>query len=228
MVRLLLVDDDARLRELLTRYLAEQGFHVTAVADGRAMDKALSRAAYDFLILDIMLPGEDGLSLCRRLRAEGRYLPLLMLTARGDEADRIVGLDIGADDYLAKPFNPRELVARINAIMRRQNTPPEKKLRFGRYQLDLHERTLTAAGVAIDLTTAEFDLLRVLATHPRQPLSRDILMQLARGRDHTPFDRSIDVRISRLRRILEEDPAHPRYIQTLWGFGYVFNPGDPE
>ncbi len=228
MLRILLVDDDIRLRELLTRYLSEQGFAVTAVQDGRAMDKALSRAAYDFLILDIMLPGEDGLSLCRRLRADGRYIPLLMLTARGDESDRIVGLDLGADDYLAKPFNPRELVARINAILRRQRPPPEKKLRFGRYELDIHERTLTADGVPVDLTTAEFDLLRVFATHPRQPLSRDILMQLARGRDHMPFDRSIDVRISRLRRLLEDDPAKPRFIQTLWGFGYVFNPGDAE
>lgn len=226
MPRVLLVDDDARLRELLTRYLSEQGFAVTAVPDGRAMDKALARAAYDMLILDIMLPGESGLNICQRLRREGRYIPLLMLTARGDEADRIMGLDLGADDYLAKPFNPRELVARINAVLRRQRPPDDKKLRFGRYQLDIHERTLTTDGTAVNLTTAEFDLLRVFATHPRQPLSRDVLMQLARGRDHMPFDRSIDVRISRLRRLLEDDPAKPRIIQTVWGFGYVFNPGD--
>ena len=228
MPRILLVDDDARLRELLSRYLSEQGFVVVAVPDGRAMDKALARAAYDLLILDIMLPGESGLDVCRRLRAEGRYIPLLMLTARGDEADRIMGLDLGADDYLAKPFNPRELVARINAVLRRQRPPDDKKLRFGRYQLDIHERALTADGTPVDLTTAEFDLLRVLVTHPRQPLSRDILMQLARGRDHMPFDRSIDVRISRLRRLLEDDPAKPHFIQTVWGFGYVFNPGDSQ
>ena len=224
MTRVLLVDDDSRLRELLTRYLKEQGFAVTAVADGRGMDKALSRVPYDFLILDLMLPGEDGLSLCRRLRSEGHYLPLLMLTARGSEADRIAGLDIGADDYLSKPFNPRELVARINAILRRHSSPVAKSLHFGPYTLDLHTRSLSAAGTRLEITTAEFELLRVLATHPRQPLSRDTLMQLARGRDHTPFDRSIDVRISRLRRLLEPDPSHPRFIQTLWGFGYVFIP----
>lgn len=224
MIRILLVDDDSRLRELLTRYLKEQGFAVTAVADGRGMDKALSRVPYDFLILDLMLPGEDGLSLCRRLRSEGHYLPLLMLTARGSEADRIAGLDIGADDYLSKPFNPRELVARINAILRRHSTPAAKTIQFGPYTLDLHARSLCAAGTRLEITTAEFELLRVLATHPRQPLSRDTLMQLARGRDHTPFDRSIDVRISRLRRVLEPDPSHPRFIQTLWGFGYVFIP----
>ncbi|MHB8253347.1 MAG: response regulator [Acidiferrobacter sp.] len=226
MIRVLLVDDDSRLRELLTRYLSEQGFAVTAVADGRGMDKALSRVPHDFLILDLTLPGEDGLSLCRRLRSEGQHLPLLMLTARGDETDRIVGLEIGADDYLSKPFNPRELVARINAILRRRNAPPIKKFPFGRYLLDINDRALTADGARLDITTAEFELLRVFVTHPRQPLSRDSLMQLARGRDHTPFDRSIDVRISRLRRILEVDPGHPLFIQTLWGFGYVFNPGD--
>ena len=226
MTRVLLVDDDSRLRELLTRYLKEQGFAVTAVADGRGMDKALSRVPYDFLILDIMLPGEDGLSLCRRLRSEGHYLPLLMLTARGSEADRIAGLDIGADDYLSKPFNPRELVARINAILRRHSAPAAKKLYFGPYTLDLHARSLSAAGAQVEITTAEFELLRVLATHPHQPLSRDTLMQLARGRDHTPFDRSIDVRISRLRRLIESDPSRPRFIRTLWGFGYVFIPED--
>lgn len=226
MIRVLLVDDDSRLRELLTRYLKEQGFAVTAVADGRGMDKALSRVPYDFLILDIMLPGEDGLSLCRRLRSEGHNLPLLMLTARGSEADRIAGLDIGADDYLSKPFNPRELVARINAILRRHSAPAAKKLHFGPYTLDLQARSLSAAGARVEITTAEFELLRVLATHPRQPLSRDTLMQLARGRDHTPFDRSIDVRISRLRRLLESDPSRPRFIRTLWGFGYVFIPED--
>lgn len=224
MIRLLLVDDDSRLRELLTRYLKEHGFAVTAVADGRGMDKALSRLPHDFLILDLMLPGEDGLSLCQRLRSEGHYLPILMLTARGSEADRITGLDIGADDYLAKPFNPKELVARIKAILRRHSTPTAKTIPFGPYTLDLHARSLSIRGTRIDITTAEFELLRVLATHPRQPLSRDTLMQLARGRDHTPFDRSIDVRISRLRRLLESDPSHPRFIQTLWGFGYVFIP----
>ncbi|MDA8390524.1 MAG: two-component system response regulator OmpR [Gammaproteobacteria bacterium] len=224
MRRILVVDDDARLRELLTRYLTEQGFAVDALADGSGMDKALSRRLYDIIILDIMLPGEDGLSLCRRLRASGRALPVLMLTAKGDEADRISGLELGADDYLGKPFNPRELVARVNAILRRQGNPPTNQIAFGPFVLDIQARRLTLDGKQIDITTADFELLRVFATHPHQPLSRDTLMQLARGRDYLPFDRSIDVRISRLRRVLEHDPAHPQWIQTLWGSGYVFTP----
>ncbi len=224
MRRILLVDDDARLRELLTRYLTEQGFTVDAVADGPGMDKALSRRLYDIIILDIMLPGEDGLSLCGRLRAEGRTLPVLMLTAKGDEADRITGLELGADDYLGKPFNPRELVARVNAVLRRHNGATMSQLKFGPFVLDIQTRRLTIGDRPIDITTADFELLRVFATHPNQPLSRDTLMQLARGRDYLPFDRSIDVRISRLRRVLESDPTHPQWIRTLWGSGYVFTP----
>ena len=227
MIRLLLVDDDVRLRELLTRYLTEQGFSITAVLDATGVDKALSRMPYDLIILDLMLPGEDGLSLCSRLRAEGRTIPLLMLTAKGDEADRIAGLELGADDYLAKPFNPRELVARINAILLRQTNPGLNTVYFGPYTLNLNDRVLRLHDNTIDITTAEFELLKVFATRPRQPLSRDTLMRLACGRDYIPFDRSIDVRISRLRRLLETDPLHPQYIQTLWGYGYVFIPGDP-
>jgi two-component system phosphate regulon response regulator OmpR len=182
-----------------------------------------------------MLPGEDGMSICRRLRAGGKRTPIIMLTAKGDEADRIAGLDTGADDYLPKPFNPRELVARINAVLRRQSpalalpgAPDESKapVRFGPFEINLATRTLTRNGKHVGLTTGEFAMLKALVTHPRTPLSRDRLMELARGREYGVFDRSIDVQVSRLRRLLEEDPANPRYIQTVWGVGYVFVPDD--
>ena len=228
---LLLVDDDAELRDLLREYLGQAGFRVSAVADGREMQKAMDAAPFDLVILDIMLPGEDGLSLCRRLRAQSR-IPILMLTARGDEIDRIVGLEMGADDYLPKPFNPRELVARIHAVLRRRTAPPppgapaleEGRISFGPVTVDLATRALTRAGNTISLTTGEFGLLKVLLAHPRVPLSRDKLMELARGREYDVFDRAIDVQISRLRKLVEEDPSHPRYLQTVWGFGYVFVP----
>ncbi len=231
--RILVVDDDMRLRALLTRYLAEQGFGTQTVADSGAMDRMLTREHFDLLVLDLMLPGEDGLACCARLRRMGNNIPILMLTAKGSDNDRIVGLDQGADDYLAKPFNPRELVARIHAIMRRTNTglvpgapdPSEPTLRFGPYQLEMDSRRLTRHGEPVALTTGEFALLKVLATHPHEPLSRDKLMVLAKGKEHDAFDRSIDVQVSRLRRILEEDPTDPRFIQTVWGHGYVFVPG---
>ena len=229
--RVLLVDDDARLRELLNRYLSEQGFSVKAVADGVAMDRALHREHYDIMVLDLMLPGEDGLAICRRLRAADNQLPIVMLTAKGDDVDRIVGLEMGADDYLAKPFNPRELVARVNAVLRRQpQLPPgaptaeEEIVSFGQVVVNLGTRTLTRDGEDLPLTTGEFSLLKVLLQHPRQPLSRDKLMELARGREYEVFDRAIDVQVSRLRKLVEDDPAKPRYIQTVWGFGYVFVP----
>ena len=229
--RILVVDDDLRLRDLLGKYLAEQGFTVELVCDGAELGKKLAHNRYDLIVLDLMLPGEDGLSICRRLRGGGERIPILMLTAKGDEIDRIVGLEMGADDYLPKPFNPRELLARIHAILRRQApTPPGApeaqpgSVAFGPFLLDLATRGFSKSGAALALTTGEFALLKILVTHARQPLSRDKLMALARGREHEAFDRSIDVQISRLRKLIEDDPAKPRYIQTVWGFGYVFVP----
>jgi two-component system phosphate regulon response regulator OmpR len=230
--KVLVVDDDARLRDLLNRYLSEQGYTVKAVANATDMNRQLARERYDLMILDLMLPGEDGLSICRRLRGGNEDMPIIMLTAKGDDVDRIVGLEVGADDYLPKPFNPRELVARIQAVLRRRPPPgppgaptTEKEIaQFGEFRLNLATRTLTRAGQDVPLTTGEFALLKVLAQHPRVPLSRDKLMELARGREFGAFDRSIDVQISRLRRLIEPDPAKPAFIQTVWGFGYVFIP----
>ncbi len=229
--RILIIDDDARLRELLLRYLSEQGFEVKAVGDGKMLDNALALKRYHLLVLDLMLPGEDGLAILRRLRGAGENVPVILLTAKGDEVDRIVGLEMGADDYLPKPFNPRELVARIHAVLRRKGVQPagapdieEKSIAFGDCELNLATRVLIRSGAQISLTTGEFALLKVLVTHPRHPLSRDKLMELARGRDHDPFDRAIDVQVSRLRKLVELDPAKPRFIQTVWGHGYVFVP----
>ncbi len=234
--KILVVDDDLRLRELLNRYLSEQGFAVKSVEGASSMDKALDRELYDLLVLDLMLPGEDGLSICRRLRGANNDMAIIMLTAKGDDIDRIVGLEMGADDYLPKPFNPRELVARIHAVLRRRraNPPPgapssvEESVAFGKVRLNLATRELACASddkvEMTQLTTGEFAVLKVLVQHPRQPLSRDKLMELARGREYDVYDRSIDVQISRLRKLVEEDPGKPRYIQTVWGFGYVFIP----
>jgi two-component system phosphate regulon response regulator OmpR len=231
--RILVVDDDVRLRDLLSRYLTEQGFQVATLADARDLDKKLQRDPPHLIVLDLMLPGEDGLSVCRRLRAAGESVPIIMLTAKGEDIDRIVGLEMGADDYLPKPFNPRELVARIHAVLRRQTEhlapgapAPEGKAAFGPFVLDLAARTLSDGNQTIHLTTGEFSLVKVFAQHPRQPLAREKLMLLARGRDHDVFDRAIDVQVSRLRKLIEPDPANPRYIQTVWGFGYVFVPRD--
>lgn len=230
--KILVVDDDARLRDLLNRYLSEQGFSVRAVADGSDMNRHLARERYDLMVLDLMLPGEDGLSICRRLRGGNENMPIIMLTAKGDDVDRIVGLEVGADDYLPKPFNPRELVARIQAVLRRRpaSAPPGAPsteveiVEFGAFRLNLAARSLSRNGEDIPLTTGEFALLKVLVQHPRTPLSRDKLMELARGREFGAFDRSIDVQVSRLRRLIEPDPAKPVHIQTVWGFGYVFIP----
>jgi two-component system phosphate regulon response regulator OmpR len=235
--KVLVVDDDARLRDLLNRYLTEQGFTVRAVPDATDMNRQLARERYDLMILDLMLPGEDGLSICRRLRGGGENMPIIMLTAKGDDVDRIVGLEVGADDYLPKPFNPRELVARVQAVLRRRPpsappgapTPDQQVVEFGAFRLNLAARSLTKNGEDIPLTTGEFALLKVMVQHPRAPLSRDKLMELARGREFGAFDRSIDVQVSRLRKLVEPDPAKPAFIQTVWGFGYVFIPdGKPS
>ena len=201
------------------------------------MDRSLAQEHFDLLVLDLMLPGEDGLSICRRLRGAKNPIPIVMLTARGEDVDRIVGLEIGADDYLPKPFNPRELVARMNAVLRRRGeTPPPgapsaeiEIVRFGAIVINLATRTLERDGKPVALTTGEFALLKVLVAHPRVPLSREKLMELARGREYEIFDRAIDVQVSRLRKLIEPDSARPTYIQTVWGFGYVFVPdGEPK
>ena len=230
--RILVVDDDLRLRDLLQRYLTEQGFAVTTTSDAQGMDRLLARERFELIVLDLMLPGEDGLSICRRLRGTKNTIPIIMLTAKGEDVDRIVGLEMGADDYLPKPFNPRELVARINAVLRRRTVPAppgapsseDGPVAFGGITVNLANRTMEKDGESMSLTTGEFALLKVLLTHPRTPLSRDKLMELARGREYEVFDRSIDVQVSRLRKLIEKDPAKPEYIQTVWGFGYVFVP----
>ncbi|MBS7456474.1 two-component system response regulator OmpR [Coralloluteibacterium stylophorae] len=229
--RLLLVDDDVRLRDLLARYLEQNGFAVRGVGDGTAMRQALARGHYDLIVLDLMLPGEDGLEICRRLRGSEDATPVVMLTAKGDEIDRILGLELGADDYLPKPVNPRELLARIRAVLRRARQPgpgaprPDGGPRhFGSFTLDTARRELCRDGRPLPLTTGEFAVLAVLVAHPHQPLTRDRLMSLSRGREHEAFERSMDVMIARLRKLLEDDPRHPRLIQTVWGVGYVFVP----
>ena len=230
--KLLVVDDDARIRDLLRRYLSQEGFEVMVAEDGKALSRILLRESVDLIVLDLMMPGEDGLSICRRLRAAGDRTPIIMLTAKGEDVDRIVGLEVGADDYLGKPFNPRELLARIHAVLRRRpaleapGAPSSENevLSFGPFVFDLGARILRRNGEELPLTTGEFAMLKALARHPRQPLSREKLAQLARGREFEPFDRSLDVQVSRLRKLIEQDAAVPRYIQTVWGVGYVFVP----
>jgi two-component system phosphate regulon response regulator OmpR len=230
--KILVVDDDQRLRDLLRRYLSDNGFTVYTAENAQAMNKLWLRERFDVLILDLMMPGEDGLSVLRRLRGANDTTPVLMLTAKGEDVDRIVGLEMGADDYLPKPFNPRELLARINAVLRRK-APPEipgapsqepVSVAFGEFVLDLATRQLTRAGQVVPLTTGEFAVLKVFARYPKVPLSREKLMEMARGREYEAFDRSLDVQISRLRKLIEPDPSKPRFIQTVWGLGYVFVP----
>ena len=230
--KILIVDDDPRLRDLLRRYLGENGFNVLVSENGEAMKRLWVREHFDVLILDLMMPGEDGLAILKRLRAEKDMTPVIMLTARGEDVDRILGLELGADDYLGKPFNPRELLARIHAVLRRrprQDAPgaPSMKnevVKFGDFELDLGTRVLKKNGEIVPLTTGEFAVLKAFARHPRQPLSRDKLMEMARGREYEAFDRSLDVQVSRLRKLLEPDPSKPRYLQTVRGLGYVFIP----
>ena len=229
--KILIVDDDERLRRLLERFLTEQGYRVRGVENAEQMDRVLARELFNLVVLDLMMPGEDGLSVCSRLRASNNQVPIIMLTAKGDEASRIHGLELGADDYLAKPFNPRELLARIKAVLRRQNTSvpgapgnEEASVSFGDYSLSLATRELSKGDQVHMLTTGEFAVLKALVEHAREPLTRDKLMNLARGREWDALERSIDVQVSRLRRMIEPDPSKPRYIQTVWGVGYVFVP----
>lgn len=233
LARVLIADDEADLRALLQRYLAEQGYAVRTVDGLVQAERLLARERFDVLVLDVMMPGEDGLSGCRRLRAQGETIPILMLTARGDPVDRIVGLEMGADDYLPKPFSPRELVARIQALVRRQRilgahhgpaVDGSHEIRFGAFVLRLDQRRLLRGTEEVALTTAEFALLRALAQQPRRPLGRDRLLELAHGPDHEATERSIDVQVMRLRKLIEADPSSPRHIRTVWGVGYEFVP----
>ncbi len=230
--KILVVDDDARIRDLLRRYLTQEGFEVILAEDGKALNRLMLRETADLIVLDLMMPGEDGLSICRRLRGANDRTPIIMLTAKGEDVDRIVGLEVGADDYLGKPFNPRELLARVHAVLRRRPaheapgapSNDNEVVQFGPYLFDLGARTLHRGSDELSLTTGEFAMLKALVRHPRQPLSREKLAQLARGREFEPFDRSLDVQVSRLRKLIETDAAAPRYIQTVWGVGYVFVP----
>ncbi len=242
LAKILVADDEPDLRTLLQRYLSDQGYSVRTVDGAGPLDVLLQRERFDVLVLDVMMPGEDGLAICRRLRAQGETIPILMLTARGDPVDRIIGLEMGADDYLPKPFNPRELLARIQAMVRRQrvlgaHTGPRQaggRIVFGTFTLWLDERRLERNGGSdgdegkgaqdVPLTTGEFALLQALAQQPHRPLGRDRLIGLAYGPDHTATDRSIDVQVMRLRKLIEADPAQPRHIRTVWGVGYVFVP----
>lgn len=225
--RILVVDDDAALRELVTDYLALSGYQVEAADDGETMRNVLRTHDVDLLVLDLMLPGEDGLSLLRWLR-EHHGPPVIIVSARGDEVDRVVGLELGADDYLAKPFGPRELLARVRAVLRRGHetfSPADAQtFSFGHFRLHLNSHTMSRDNVEIPLTFGEFNLLRVLLEHANQVLSRDHLISLIKGYERSPFDRSIDVRVTRLRRKIEPKPESPIYLRTVWGEGYLFTP----
>ena len=226
---ILVVDDHADIRDLLKRFLEQHGYRVTCARDGREMKKLLEHSTIELIVLDLMLPGEDGLTLCRELRVHSA-IPIVMLTAMGEDMDRIVGLEMGADDYLAKPFNPRELLARIKAVLRRSQpheeiNNDEKVMRyhFAHWQLDMARRELIDTdGLSISLSTAEFDLLKVFLERPQRVLRRDQLLDLARGREAQAFDRAIDTQVSRLRRKWEGDGKNPELIKTVWGGGYLF------
>ena len=229
--KILIVDDDPGLSSLLERFFVSKGYRARTVPNTEQMDRLLAREVFNLVVLDLMLPGEDGLTACRRLRGANNQIPIIMLTAKGDELSRIKGLELGADDYLAKPFNPDELMARVKAVLRRQSAPvpgapgsEDENVTFGDYELSLATRELKRGNEVHMLTTGEFAVLKALVMNARQPLTRDKLMNLARGREWDALERSIDVQISRLRRMIEPDPSKPRYIQTVWGVGYVFVP----
>ena len=230
MKKILLVDDDPALRQLLATYLGRHGFDTLLLADTRQLDTFIERYQPHLVVLDLMLPGEDGLAACRRLRARGETLPIIMLTARDEPVDRVIGLEMGADDYVGKPFDPRELVARIEAVLRRGTQPPGAPdtkggvFNFGECSFDRGSRQLSRAGEVVALTSGEFALLNALVANAGRPMKRERLLELTRGDESESFDRAIDVQIHRLRRLLEADPAHPRYLQTVWGVGYVFVP----
>jgi two-component system, OmpR family, response regulator len=225
---ILIVDDDAEIRTLLQRYLEKNGLRATAVGDGRAMRQALDRGAYDLVVLDVMLPGDDGFTLCRELRARSD-IPIVMLTARGEEMDRVVGLEMGADDYVPKPFSARELLARIKVILRRARSLPrnlqpeeERSIRFGGWTLDtVHRHLVSPSGVITPIGGAEYRLLRIFVAHPNRVLTRDQLVELTQGREADALDRSIDVQVSRLRRRLGDHADDAVMIKTVRGEGYV-------
>ena len=226
----LIVDDDREIRGLLAQYLEKHELRTSTVADGREMRRILERSHVDLLVLDLMLPGEDGLSLCRELRSRSQ-LPIIMLTARGEDVDRIVGLELGADDYVAKPFNPRELLGRIKAVLRRSAHAPRdpspesvRGFSFGGWRLDTVSRTLSVDGKPATLSSSEFALLKIFVNHALRTLTRERLLELLHGPEYDGTDRGIDVQVWRLRRILETDPSVPRFIQTVRGRGYVFVP----
>ena len=226
---LLLVDDDPEIRELTEAYLEQQGFNVASVDSGEAMDAYLAEHSVDLIILDLMLPGEHGLSIARRIKGNG--VPIVIISAQGDDVDRIVGLEVGADDYLAKPFNPRELLARIRAVLRRASVggsaemvAEEGRVSFGPFELDMASHQLSRDGDNVPLTSGEFDLLAILVRHPNKVLDRDRILDLLTGAERSPFDRSIDVRVTRLRAKIEADPSAPVFIKTIWGKGYMFCP----
>jgi two-component system OmpR family response regulator len=229
---ILIVDDDKEIRQLVGRALEREGFRTSLAADGTELARALDRGAIDLIVLDVMLPGKDGLAICRDLRARKVQTPVILLTAKGEEIDRIIGLEMGADDYLAKPFNSRELVARIRAVLRRTQLPPPREERpaaravvFEEWTLDLIRRELRSRdGVIVSLSTGEFDLLAVFVNHAHVVLTREQLLDLAKGRSSIVFDRSIDIQVSRLRKKLGDDAKDPRLIKTVWGGGYLFTP----
>ena len=226
---ILVVDDARDIREPLTRYLRETSFRVTSAENAAVARKALRTWTIDIVILDIMMPGEDGLSLCRST-PESSGIPVIMLTARREELDRIIGLEVGADDYMSKPFNPRELVARINAVLRRTNmlspslrSPAAERYRFGEWMFNASQREIVNSnGLAMPLSSGEHKLLMVFVDRPKMALSREQLLDLTKGREADVFDRSIDNQVSRLRRKIEQDSRNPRYIKTVWGGGYMF------
>ncbi|SAK51770.1 two component transcriptional regulator [Caballeronia catudaia] len=225
--KIIVLDDEAELRNMLQRFLSSQGFEVRVVENGKRLDRYLQREPYDLLVLDWMMEPEDGLSVCKRLRAEGQTLPILMLTAKGDPVDKVVGLETGADDYLAKPFLPQELVARVRALLRRQKiaagdpTLTQQIIRFGDFRLDLGKQKLYRKDESFEIHSAQMQLLSALGSSPNRAVSRDNLIARTRGRDHDALDRSIDVQVLRLRQIVEEDPGKPRFIKTVWGVGYM-------
>lgn len=226
------VDDDPGIRELLTEYLGSQGYEVAEADGSSALDALMAERMPNLIVLDLMMPGEDGLSIARRLKGAAGMPPIIMLSAKGEDIDRIIGLEVGADDYLPKPFNPRELVARIKAVLRRGTAPaPEGASRivhFGPFSLNLDSRSLSREGEEIIITNGEFSLLEILVQHPNRALSRDWLMDQLRGFERDPYDRSIDVRVNRLRKKIETNIANPCYIKTVWGQGYLFSPGGRE